>query len=114
MRKKLSQRSGLAKDCISSRGNHTDTKAQGEAEVCSQQQRGSKALASTDFRLYFHGDLLGQRCSFKQPCPLPQCSFPYLHHAKCLCTHAADLKQTHKKPPKPKNNTQKQNQNQLP
>lgn len=103
-RKKVSQRSNLAQNCISSLGNHTDTNAQEKAEACSQQRRGSKALASMDFRLYFHGDLLGWRCSLKQPCPLPQCLFSCLQHAKCLCRHAIDLKNPHKttrQPPTP-------------
>lgn len=50
-----------------------------------------------DFRLYFHSDLLGWGCSFMQPCPLLQCLFSSLHHAKCLCRHAVDEKQTNKK-----------------
>lgn len=35
-------------------------------QKCAASSKGeNKALASIDFRLYFHGDLLEQQCSFK-------------------------------------------------
>lgn len=117
MGKKLAQRSNLAKNCISSLGNHTGTNVQEKAEVWNQQQ--STVLAFMDFRFCFQGVYWGD-------CLLPLCLFSCLHHAKCLRRHAVDLKKKpnktkHKKTTpktqntlKCKNNTQKQNWKQLP